>query len=106
MVNLDHFWRPVPVLVPRFPSKSGLMNKHIVKPSKSGLLNEQTYRETYREHIREHIVKHIGSIRVNDSFLLPWYPPKSGLIHKHIVKHVGRGTVFHFYCPGTRLSPD
>jgi hypothetical protein len=48
-------------LVPRFPSKSGLMNKHIVKtylvprfPSKSGLMNKHIVK-----HILKHIVKHI-----------------------------------------------
>jgi hypothetical protein len=38
--------------------------------------NTQTYRETYR-----------GAYR--GAFLVPWYPSKSGLIHKRIVKHIG-----------------
>jgi hypothetical protein len=51
--------------------------KHIVKH-----IVKQTYRETYRGiNISANIfvVKHI---------VLPWYSSKSGLIHKHIVKHI------------------
>jgi hypothetical protein len=60
-VKTDRGSLSVSFLVPRFPSKSGLIHKHIVK-----------------------------HIRVNVSFLSPWfrYPPKSGLLHKHIVKHI------------------
>jgi hypothetical protein len=52
-------------VVPRFPSKSGLMNKHIVK------------------HIH---------------FVVPRFPSKSGLIHKHIVKHIVK-------LPGRKTDP-
>ena len=55
----------VSFLVPRFPSKSGLIHKHIVK----------------------HIVKHTETSDLV-SFLVPWYPSKSGPTHKHIVKHI------------------
>ena len=70
----------MPFLGALCPSKSGLMNKHIVK----------------------HIVKHIAHLifgcpvhivgalcRVNDPFLGALYPSKSGLMNKHIVKHTG-----------------
>ena len=80
------------------PSKSGLMNKHIVKhiglmglvglmplgalyPSKSGLMNK-------------HIVN--GSCRVNASRgALHRYPSKSGLMNKHIVKHKQTKQTYH-----------
>jgi hypothetical protein len=65
----DLLWRhSVPFLVPRFPSKSGLIHKHIVK----------------------HIVWILWGRCFSLSSL---FPSKSGLIHKHFVKH-------------TRPSPD
>jgi hypothetical protein len=48
----------VSFLVPRFPSKSGLIRKHIVKHIEM-LQSPQTYRETNRSGIHKHIVKHI-----------------------------------------------
>jgi hypothetical protein len=62
------------VPVPRFPSKSGLMNKHIVKhivkfiPSSFLIIklisvrtDKETYRETYRETV--HINKQITVLK-------------------------------------------
>jgi len=63
-----------------YPSKSGPMNKHIVKHS-------LTYRETYRNS-----VVYIGCL-IGGALC----PSKSGLMNKHIVKHI----VKH-----VRLSPD
>ena len=83
------------------PSKSGLMNKHIVKhivgalyPSKSGLMNKHIVKHAFLRGqyfifgalcpsksglMNKHIVKHIvGAL----------YPSKSGLMNKHIVKHI------------------
>jgi hypothetical protein len=89
-------------LVPRLPSKSGLMNKHIVKhivktsggkggktivewpcsgswyPPRSGL-------------IHKHTVKHTGFWGLE----VPWYPSKSGLTHKHIVKPTSKSERVH-----------
>ena len=45
-------------------------------PSKSGLMNK-------------HIVKHIVGLRVIALFLGALCPSKSGLMNKHIVKHIG-----------------
>ena len=51
-----------------YPSKSGLMNKHIVK---------QTYR---------------GSLRGQYFIFGALCPSKSGLMNKHIVKHIVNNT--------------
>jgi len=57
--------------------------------SKSGLMNK-------------HIVKHIGSCRVN-AFWGALHPSKSGLMNKHIVKHIVKhllcGSIFGALCP-------
>ena len=64
-----------------------------------------------------------GSLRVNDPFLGALYPPKSELINKHIVKHIGVSWIdfvfivsavgpvvglaepmFHFWVPCSRPS--
>jgi hypothetical protein len=73
-----------------YPSKSGLMNKHIVKHisvsvglsghsvsffSASVPVQVRTNTQNYRENHRV-------------SFLVPRFPSKSRLIHKHIVKHI------------------
>jgi len=61
------------------PSKSGLMNKHVVKH-----IVKQTYREAnyyYREKYRETYRFILGARH------------RSGLIHQHIVKHRERRSV-------------
>jgi hypothetical protein len=99
------------------PSKSGLMNKHIVKhivktshkvndalyPSESGLINKHTVKHTVK-----YIVKHIVKLKKPETRSClderasrgcfgssPWTlvsniscPSKSGLMNKHIVKHI------------------
>jgi len=82
---------------PVYQSKSGLMNKHIVKHIYVRT-NKQTYRETYRDQLSGHMISALC-------------PSKSGLImNKHIVKHivnlwisaglwVSAGTIFDFWCP-------
>ena len=58
-------------------------------PSKSGLMNK-------------HIVKHIGDLFwVFAGSMYALYPSKSGLMNKHIVKQTYRVNV-----PCARLSPD
>jgi hypothetical protein len=80
--------------VPRFPSKSGLIHKHIVKHSASVPVyvrtNTQPYREPYRETYWV-LRRDLRGRYFLFGALLPklpkqTYPSKSGLIHKHIVK--------------------
>jgi hypothetical protein len=73
------------------PSKSGLMNKHIVKhivgalcPSESGLMNKHiNVAKCYRA---KHIVKHIV-LKMFSLILGVLFSSKSGLMNKYTVKH-------------------
>jgi hypothetical protein len=77
----------VSFLVPCFPSKSGLIKKHTVKHTvnedKSVEKSVHFYCpsrgfETYRDNPKCIVFL----------FSVPRFPSKSGLIHKHIVKHI------------------
>jgi len=78
-----------------YPSKSGLMNKHIVKhivkPSQSGLMNK---------HIVKHIVKTYRDKSLKGQCFIfgALCPSKSGLTHKHIAKHIVMPVPVQPYC--------
>jgi len=77
------------VFVPRFPSKSKLIHKHIVKHIVA------------LQHKHKHTVIHIFVSELSISFLVPWFPSKSGLIPKHIVKHIGSHTLKFSFADGS-----
>ena len=84
-----------------YPSKSGLMNKHIMKHIVHSFISPVSRYPCNRKQrwLRIWVSRPCGSCRVN-AFWGALYPSKSGPMNKYIVKHIVKQT----YCETYRVT--